>query len=266
MITLINFLWLVITQTDTLMLTYFTDSAVVGLYQVAAAVSMLLFYLTNSLSVIIFPLASEFSVKRDKNKLVQGLNLVYKYLLIILVPMIILMLSFPDMIISVLFTARYLGAVDALKILAVSAIFFSITMINGSVLSAMNKPKDMAKSMIFAALINVILNFIFIPRYGMIGAAFATLTSFVFAAVLSSYHLAKHLDMRYPLKTWAVLGVLSVLFVKALAILRLSITLPFLYELVLILAIFSISYVLILLLLKIIRISEIKEIIDVVMK
>lgn len=61
------------------------------------------------------------------------------------------------------------------------------------------KPKIVATGTVMAAVTNIILNFILIPRFGMYGAAIATLLSYIALAIMHTIVVNKWKLERYPL-------------------------------------------------------------------
>ena len=63
--------------------------------------------------------------------------------------------------------------------------------------------------------INIVLNFIFIPDYGIIGAAYATFFSYFIQTILAYYYGKKLFDPKYPLKEilFLILGVSSIFLI-----------------------------------------------------
>jgi O-antigen/teichoic acid export membrane protein len=253
-----NFAWFVITQTDTMILTYFTNSTQVGLYQIALPLVALLLYLTNALVMVTYPIVSELKLLKDNARLLDGINFIYTYLFICLLPLVAFMFSFPDVIISLFFTSKYLGAVTITKILAISSIFFSLAIINNTLLTALGKPAKVAKMMLFVALFNLILCLVLVPIYGIIGAATSTLVSFFFASIFSSYQISKNLNFKLPIAKWIILSVIVIALMFLINFLKLKILLNIYPKILLIVIIFVILYLLILLSVRLIKLSEIK--------
>jgi O-antigen/teichoic acid export membrane protein len=157
-------------QLDILILTYFTGLKEVALYSVALPISMLLRQFSKSISLIIIPVSSEIYLQ-NRELLIEGIKNIHKYILITIIPIALVMAIFAPLIISLFFGDEYLGAVWTLRILAVSAIFYSIAYINSNILLGIGKPGLNAKIMIGLSSIALILDLFLIPLYGIIGAA-----------------------------------------------------------------------------------------------
>ncbi len=61
----------------------------------------------------------------------------------------------------------------------------------------MKKSFHISGTVLAAALANIGLNFLFVPQWGMLGAAFATMLSYIVWNVLKAYYSAKFYDLRF---------------------------------------------------------------------
>ncbi|RKU06094.1 hypothetical protein C6502_21655 [Candidatus Poribacteria bacterium] len=61
----------------------------------------------------------------------------------------------------------------------------------------MKKSFHVSGIVLVAALVNIGLNFLFVPQWGMLGAAFATMLSYIVWNVLKAYYSAKFYDLRF---------------------------------------------------------------------
>jgi O-antigen/teichoic acid export membrane protein len=80
----------------------------------------------------------------------------------------------------------YWPAYQVIPVVALSYGVLGAKIVAGVGLFLKNKTSHLAYTTIFAAIINIILNFLFIPHYKMMGAAYATLISFTVLYVLTA--------------------------------------------------------------------------------
>jgi len=99
------------------------------------------------------------------------------------------LLYFSGDIITMLFGNKYSTENNVLSILAFAGIFVAMGYVNGKWMIAENYTKIELVRNVFGLVVNVILNIILIPIYGIDGAAISTLISIFFAsnAVLFFY-------------------------------------------------------------------------------
>ncbi len=207
-----NFGWILLTQTDTLFLTYFTSLETVGLYNVALPLSLLLLFFMRPVTIVFSPLATELVSEKKHEALSGAITHSYIYLFILLLPCAAAFLLFPDFLISFLFDRAYIAAAPALQLLTFGTFFYAFSLFNGIIFTGLGKVKHMALLVAGVALFNALLNFLFVPLYGMIGAAFSTMASYLLLFFFSTFLLRRFLAFTFPLRTWFLtflFGILS---------------------------------------------------------
>ena len=246
---------------DTIMLTYFSDLGSVGLYNVASPVAGLLGYFGIAVATIIMPLTSELWAGNKKEILKRGINMIYRYAFIIMWPISFIFLTFPELIINLFFGPRYFSAVSPLRILSVGIIFLAMSNLNGQILSGIGKPKFFTRIIILGAFINIILNWLLIPKYNMDGAAIATSSSYFLMFIFTSYTLKKFTKHKIPVLKWIENILLSAFLVLVIYFLKNILAMNVILEAVIVITVSMAIYVSLALIIKLTTIDEIKEII-----
>jgi len=178
---------------DVIMLGYFTNSETVGLYHPAVRTAGLQNSILIGFSGIFTPMFSRYFALDNKIDMQHIYQLVIRWISTIIIPLIILILLFSKKI-MLLFGPEYLQSSDALIILVFGTSIFSIFGVGGPALVVSGNQKLNLMNAIIAAILNVTLNIILIPKYGIIGAAWATLTSMSFIAI------ARFIEVRFLFK------------------------------------------------------------------
>lgn len=186
---------IVLSFTDTAMLTFFSSLDEVGIYQAALPTANILLFLTNVIAIVLLPLVAELWEKKQKTLLSAALADLYLYVLALVVPMVLIAIIFPDIILNLLFGASYIGGARTLQFLAVSALFLTINAINTSTLSGIGMPAETTKAVMIGAGVNFIANLFLIPVYGGMGAAASTALSSLIIFVLTSVLLRRNLSL-----------------------------------------------------------------------
>lgn len=166
---------------DTIVIGLFLDAEFVGYYRAAYTLVF------GIVGMLIFPqlLLTLFS-ESNKKKMSKNFNDIIKYLTIVVVPVFILMCFFSKEIILIVYGVNYLPS--SLVLLTLSIMLplsvYSSTII--SLLSSKGRASIFASSIIWATIINIVLNFIIIyllrsnPENAIVGAAVATVISSIF--------------------------------------------------------------------------------------
>ena len=161
---------------DILMLGYFTDATTVGLYHPAARTAGLLQALLLSFLSIYAPMMAQFHSEGDRKKMDNTYKLVSRWLLMCAIPISAIFIIFPGKVL-LLFGPEYLPSAKILVILTWATFIQAIFGAAGPTLSMSGHTKLVLWNTIGAFLLNFGLNIFLIPKYGIIGAAIATLIS-----------------------------------------------------------------------------------------
>ncbi len=86
-----------------------------------------------------------------------------------------------------------------LQLIIIGTFFFGLCLINISLLTAIGNSKKAGSVMLYAAGSNIIINFLLIPSFGMLGASIATLISYLVAFIVSQKHVNREMQKKDPL-------------------------------------------------------------------
>jgi len=192
---------------DTMVLTFYQGTFQSGLYNAAQPMTKLLTFVGPAITAIVFPMSSELWVTGKKEKLSRGLSMLYKYLLISIFPVALIMLLFPDVILRTLFGKEFGEAGLVLGILTVGYVFQSFTWANSSALSGIGKPKDAGMIALAGSGVLLVLDFALVPSYGMTGAGYANLAAFLTTFLLSTQRIKTYVPVHIPWKDFFSVGV-----------------------------------------------------------
>jgi O-antigen/teichoic acid export membrane protein len=145
----------------------------------------------------VFPPMSRFFIS-SKDSLKLAMEKSSKYLFIIALPIAVGTFLLADSIIVTIYDANYEPATIVLKILILYVPLRFISTSVGWTLSSINKEHLRTLSAGIAIVINIILNLILIPRYGITGAAVSTAISQLLIFLLYQYFITKKFK-RLPL-------------------------------------------------------------------
>lgn len=195
---------LIITYFDTLMLTYFDTLSVVGVYNIIYPTALLVVMIGSSIGSILMPIITELWSLRKKKEIKNALRIINKYLLIFCLPVIIVLMFFSRQLVRIFFGKEYLIGVSAFNILLIGALFKIFAAINIQTIIAFKEPNKIMMVFTSGAMLNVVLNFILIPKYSLNGAAVATALSFLLMLLISIFYVNKKIKTKTPWKSWII--------------------------------------------------------------
>lgn len=256
----------VITWTDTFMLGYFKTVSDVGIYNAAHPTALLMFILPTAFISLFLPVITELYSQNKMNEVKYLFKRVSKWIFFVNFPIFLIIAFFSKQIIGTIFGQDYVSGAIALSVLAFGYLIFSFSYTCQNILSMAKKTRIILFITILFASLNIMLNYILIPIYGINGAAIATSVSFILAATLYlffNHKLIKTLPFRKQYLKSMVSAIVSIILVYFITQLLFKIV-PF-YGFVLMFLIFIISYSLLLFLFKSFE-REDKEIIKIIVK
>lgn len=185
---------------DVILLDKLSTAFETGIYAKGVSITEYLWQIPMLLSTVVF--ARSAVSKNDKMfslKVAQLLRL--SFLVIGLGALILFLCS--EFIIVLMFGEAFIKSVEVLNVLLPGVVLLTIFKVINMDLSGKGKPWISLKAMLPALMINIVLNFILIPKYGAYGAALASTISYSLASVLfiTFYSKATHIPiatlMRY---------------------------------------------------------------------
>ena len=183
----------ILAYADILFIGYFMSPADVGIYSAASPASRLIFAFTMALYAVLIPTVSQASAKGGNAAVKKYFRIALLGLAAVVLPATIFSLLFSKQIVTLLFTDIYLSAAPAFEILVIGAAFLSLFMINSGIFQGLGRPGTPMKILLIFASLDILMNLIFIPGYGIEGAAFATAFASIGAGMVSTSLLVKYL-------------------------------------------------------------------------
>lgn len=178
-------------------------------YTTADPIARLPLIISLSVAAVILPAASEAASMKDKTLLTVYITQSYRYVVLFVLPLCIAIAIFAKPSLSLLFGSKYIYGAEALSILVFGMTFYTLFMVSSSIVQGIGYPRLPMYIMIIGTVINVALNFIMVPIYGIIGAAIATtiVTFIIMVAILwKTIHLT---DVGLPYRDFIKIGIAS---------------------------------------------------------
>ncbi|MFH0868041.1 MAG: flippase [Candidatus Woesearchaeota archaeon] len=182
---------------STIMLSKFRSASDVGIYSAAANIILALIFIPMMYGNAIFPVISRFFIT-SKSSLKFAYERSFKYMLIIGLPVSVGIYVLSDKIISILYGNQYMASAIVLSILSGYLFLRFLNVVSGFALSSINRQGSRVLSQGTAALVNIILNLILIPLYGVVGAAIAAvITEIIFFFMYISFIIKYGLKIKF---------------------------------------------------------------------
>lgn len=154
---------------DTQIISLYLGARDVALYQSVFRIILILLVFSEIVSNVLLPYLS-FKYYKDEN-LSELIAKIFLYLLIIGCSLFLLFTSFKTKILEVLYTPEYQEAAILVLPFSIVVILRTISSLLGNILTISNKQVYRVLTVFVSLVVSLILNFIFIPKYGILAAA-----------------------------------------------------------------------------------------------
>jgi O-antigen/teichoic acid export membrane protein len=158
---------------DTALIGYFMADFDVGLYNAALPTAMLILLPHKAIGSLAVSSFSELK-ERDEKSMEDSLQTATYWVFSLVLPTFLIMILFSEQVLALLFGSQYTQASVALSILTVGYLLDASVGKVGSFLQSKGYTNYIMYNNVAALILNIILNIILIPIYGIIGAAIAT--------------------------------------------------------------------------------------------
>lgn len=196
---------------DSFILGYFNSAVEVGYYNVAVPLAILLGFVPELFMRLFIPLVSK-EYARGQIKTIRTISRqIGKWIFMVNIPVLFILILFPGAIINILFGEEYLPAANALRVLAIGSFSYSISLVSMNLLTMKGKSKSILYTFIYASIINIILNLMLVPKYGLMGASVATTLSYLILGGIFFYQTSKQLKIIPVKKEMIKIGIYGII-------------------------------------------------------
>ncbi len=200
----------VMSISDKIMISAFLGVTFNGIYSISTKFSMLLSHVFTVFSLSWTESASMSTNDSDKSiyfsKIINNVFLVCSFICIIV-------LASMPIIFKILIENSYFEAYKYIPILVFASFFELFSILIGGVFIALKLSKEISRTTIIGGTINILINFLFLKRYGLIVACISTLVSYMYIAVSRYIKISKYLKIKLDYKKYVMVAILYVVIV-----------------------------------------------------
>lgn len=201
----------------------------VGLYSTAVKIYNIVNTLIMSVATVVIPQLSSAFEKKEYDKINNLLKYSLNYIIVLGLPCLVGINAFTIPIIKLLAGNEYVGASIAMHILTIAlAGSFIGGFIGNTIMIPSGKEKICLRVSIISALVNIVLNLVFIPWFGLNAAAATTAVSEVLSLILIAPYIDKKIrisnmkDMLFA----PVIGCLEIIIIGVISSILIGNNLP----------------------------------------
>ncbi|WP_294950265.1 oligosaccharide flippase family protein [uncultured Eubacterium sp.] len=174
----------ILSNSDRIMITWLADASQSGIYSLSYSLGMITYAITLSIDGIWIP----WFTNKMKEKSYDEINYITKdYIKLITYIMCGLIIVSPE-ILKILASKSYWEGIKLMPIIIVANFLFFAYNIYSNLEHYYKKSNQITALTILAAVLNLVLNYIFIPKFGYVAAAFTTAISYFVIFILHSIY------------------------------------------------------------------------------
>lgn len=182
--------YILMQSVDIILLSKFTDFKMVAYYSVGIKLTTMLSLVLASVNTVQAPKIAELFSLKDYKQLDDLIRKSTRLIMGLTFPGIVIILILSNFILN-LFGEKYIIAQSALLILLVGQSFNALCGSVGTYMNMTGRQNVLQKILLTAFTLNLVLNLVLIPKYGINGAAIATSFSMIFWKVISVVYIYK---------------------------------------------------------------------------
>jgi O-antigen/teichoic acid export membrane protein len=186
---------------DTFLIGVFLTKAAVSSYEVAWQTTRTLIIATSAINITIFPKISRWASNGEYGEIERIVPGSIIFGLIFPVPGLVGLTVLGEEVLAIVYKPEYVEAAIPMTILSGYMAVESVQRIGNSILTGMDRADVPFRSRLLGVTLAVLLNLLLIPRYGLIGAAAATMISKLVDMLYQWVTIRTLLDLEWPIRS-----------------------------------------------------------------
>jgi O-antigen/teichoic acid export membrane protein len=207
---------LMFTYADTILIGLFMTDADVGIYRVAFQLTSVASFIIMAFHTVLFPRISKWHTENNFSLIEFSMAKAFTYSLFIGIPITAGGIILSEKLLYYLYGASFVSGSSVLIILLFVQIVNIFMFLLTTCLNAMDMPKTSFYITAGSALLNIVMNILLIPQYGIVGAAVASLVTISINAALAYIALKSFLHISMDKRVILNLGVSALIMSLAL--------------------------------------------------
>jgi len=183
-------------QADLILLGFFTSATAVGLYRAAALIAYQISVGLAITNMVLGPYFARLYYAKDTAGLQKIVTQSVRLVWVIAIPVTIACILSGREIIALVFGKAYVDGATSLAILAIGQMVNGVTGPGTLLLNMTGHERDVTRVILLTALINVLVNLLLIPKFGILGAAMTTTFALLVGNIWLTLLLKRRLGIR----------------------------------------------------------------------
>lgn len=214
-----NLSWWIVNVSDRFLIKIFSGYSNLGIYSIANKIPQIL----NTFYGLFFKAWQISSVKElGKEDTERFYEQIFKYISKAMFAIGITILAGINFIFYVMIGDEFKAAINYVPILVLAIIFFTLSSFLGTIYTAYKKSRNILKSTIISAVINIGINIVFMPFFGAIVACFSTLISYLFLFIYRYFDSRQFMKLKIDIRDLIISSLIFIAMTVNISIFKLT--------------------------------------------
>ncbi|MGJ3234269.1 oligosaccharide flippase family protein [Marivirga sp.] len=183
-----------LTTTDHLLIGGIVSTASVAVYNAASRITNIFIIPSVAIADILYPKSVDAQSKSGNDAVRILYEKAVGATLVPMIPVILIIWAFPELIIEILAGSKYLDSINVLKVAILSIVLLPFMKQFGTMMNTLEKPHFNFYFVLSLSIFNLLMNYLFISNIGILGAAYATLLSYFIGFIASQIILKRMIN------------------------------------------------------------------------
>ncbi|MDX1373513.1 MAG: oligosaccharide flippase family protein, partial [Nitrososphaeraceae archaeon] len=180
-----------LTSTDHFLIGGLVSTASVAIYNASARITNIFIIPSVAIADILYPKSVAAQTEKGTSEVRDLYEKAVGATLVPMIPVMVVISLFPELFIELLAGEKYLEAASILRVAILGILILPFLKQFGTIMNTIDKPHYNFYFVLLLAITNLGSNYIFITKFGIIGAAYGTLTSYFVGFIASQIILKK---------------------------------------------------------------------------
>ena len=176
-----------LSSSDKIMISYFVGDTQTAFYNVAYSVAAVVTIVWGAINTSLLPFTYENCEKKNYKRIS---DITIPLILVYAAACMVIIIFAPELI-AIMSTSEYRVAIYVVPPIVGGVFFQCLYYIFANTIYYYKKPKYVMYASFVAAVSNVVLNYIFIPKYGFVAAGYTTIVSYIVQVIMDFFAMKK---------------------------------------------------------------------------
>ena len=174
-----------------------SNKAEVGFYEQSQKIIKILLTVVTALGTVMVPRMANVYIKKEKGQMTNYMKKSFCFMYLLAFPIIFGMISISDEFVPIFFGPGYDRVSMLMKIISPIILMIGMSNVIGTqYLLPTKRQREYTISVVLGAIINFVMNFILIGRYGAVGASIGTVIAETMVTVVQMYYIRNDFNIK----------------------------------------------------------------------